>query len=161
LTQDAQSNPIRAMNEVANDIVWRDMTRAQLDAAMNNSAAVANSAQKIAAWTERTGRLRERQPALLDPRYGPRERNRIDIFRCGGGNAPLFVFIHGGYWQRNSKEIFGCMAEGPLAVGFDAAVVGYTARARGEAHRDRGRDPRGGPLARRLGRCLPSPLVLN
>jgi arylformamidase len=108
------------------EIVWRGMTRDELDAAYNNSAAVANSAAKLAEWTERSAALRRRHPHLLDLPYGPRPRNRIDIFRCGRDSAPLFVFIHGGYWQRNSKDMFGCMAEGPMARGFDAALVGYT-----------------------------------
>jgi acetyl esterase/lipase len=102
------------------------MTRAQLDAAYDNRAAVANSAAKAAEWAERSVRTRQRAGALLDLRYGLRERNRIDIFRCGRDGAPLFVFIHGGYWQRNSKEVFACMADGPCAAGFDAALIGYT-----------------------------------
>jgi arylformamidase len=40
--------------------------------------------------------------------------------------APCFVHIHGGYWQRGSKEIFACLAEGPLANGWSAALPGYT-----------------------------------
>lgn len=48
------------------------------------------------------------------------------IIPCGRVRAPLFVFIHGGYWQRNFKEIFACVSEGPLANGFDAALIGYT-----------------------------------
>ena len=55
------------------DIVWRGMTRGQLDAAYNNSAAVANSAAQLAEWSERSARLRERHPGALDLRYGPRE----------------------------------------------------------------------------------------
>jgi acetyl esterase/lipase len=106
--------------------LWRGMTRAELDVAYNNSAAVANSAEKLAEWTTRSAALRQLHPELLDVAYGPRARNRIDIFRCGRQAAPLFVFIHGGYWQRNTKEMFACMAEGPLAHGFDAALIGYT-----------------------------------
>lgn len=108
------------------EVIWRGMTRAQLDAAYNNSAAVANSADKLSEWTQRSAALRAREGALLDLAYGARPRNRIDIFRCGRAGAPLFVFIHGGYWQRNAKEIFSCMAEGPLAHGFDVALPGYT-----------------------------------
>src|SRR5262249_35641255 len=106
-------------SQVDEEIVWRGMTRAQLDAAYNNSAAVRNSAEKLAEWAARSANLRAKMGELLDLRYGPRERNRIDLFRCGQRAAPLLVFIHGGYWQRNSKEIFGCMAEGPLALGLD------------------------------------------
>lgn len=107
-------------------VVWRGMTRSELDAAYNNSAAVGNSAEKIAEWTNRSAQTRARPGAVLDIAYGPRPNNRIDIIPSGGSRAPLFVFIHGGYWQRNSKEIFACVAEGPLAKGFDAALIGYT-----------------------------------
>jgi dienelactone hydrolase len=107
-------------------MIWRGMTRTDLDAAYNNSAAVANSADKLAAWTARSAVTRARPGALLDLAYGPRPRNRIDLFRCGRAHAPLLVFIHGGYWQRNAKEMFACMMEGPLARGFDAALIGYT-----------------------------------
>src|SRR2546430_12957924 len=40
--------------------------------------------------------------------------------------APCFVHIHGGYWQRGSKEIFACLSEGPLARRWSAALCGYT-----------------------------------
>lgn len=106
--------------------IWRGMTREELDAAYNNTAAVKHSAATLADWTRRSADLRAAHPELLNLSYGPRPRNKIDLFRCGKQNAPLFVFIHGGYWQRNSKEIFSCMAEGPLAHGFDAAIIGYT-----------------------------------
>lgn len=108
------------------EAIWRGMSRAELDAAYNNSAAVADSAQRLADWTERSAVLRRKFPDRLDLQYGPLPRNRIDLFACGERNAPLFVFIHGGYWQRNAKEIFACLAEGPLARGFDAALIGYT-----------------------------------
>jgi acetyl esterase/lipase len=36
------------------------------------------------------------------------------------------VHIHGGYWQRGSKEGFACLAEGALAAGWSAALPGYT-----------------------------------
>jgi arylformamidase len=108
------------------EAIWRGMSRAELDVAYNNTAAVADSAQRLADWTERSAALRRKYPGLLDLPYGPRPRNRIDLFPCGQRNAPLFVFIHGGYWQRNSKEIFSCMSEGPMALGFDAALIGYT-----------------------------------
>jgi arylformamidase len=108
------------------EIIWRGMTRAQLDAAYNNTAAVRNSADKLADWTERSKRVRAERSELLDLEYGKRPRNRVDIFRCGKAHAPLLVYIHGGYWQRNAKEFFACLAEGPIARGFDAALVGYT-----------------------------------
>ena len=108
------------------EIKWRGMTRAQLDAAYNNSAAVKNSAEKLAGWTARSERMRAENGELLDLIYGPRPRNRIDVFRCGTARAPLLVYIHGGYWQRNAKEFYACLAAGPMARGIDVALVGYT-----------------------------------
>ncbi len=95
-------------------------------AAYNNSAAVKNSAEKLTHWIARSARVRARRNELLDISYGPRPRNTIDIFRCGEADAPLLAYIHGGYWQRNAKEYYACLAEGPLARGFDVAMIGYT-----------------------------------
>jgi arylformamidase len=106
--------------------VWRGFTRAALDAAYNNAASIPGSMDMLAAWAERAAAFRAQHPALLDLRYGPRPRNRIDVFRCGIAHAPLFVFIHGGYWQSREKELFSHMAAGPVARGLDVAMVGYT-----------------------------------
>lgn len=114
------------MSETAGALLWRGMTRAELDAAYNNGAAVSRSAAFLEDWAKRSAPLRAAQPQFLDLPYGPCERNRIDLFRSGRTNAPLLVFIHGGYWQRNAKEIFSCLAEGPLAHGIDVALPGYT-----------------------------------
>ena len=48
------------------EIIWRGMTRAQLDAAYNNTAAVRNSADKLADWIERSNRVRAERSELLD-----------------------------------------------------------------------------------------------
>lgn len=106
--------------------VWRGFTRAALDAAYNNGAIVPESAARIADWTARSTVTRMRPSATRDLPYGPRQRNRIDIFRTEAAAPPLLVWFHGGYWQRNSKEVFSCLAEGPLALGMDVAMPGYT-----------------------------------
>jgi arylformamidase len=108
--------------------IYRGMDRATLDAAYNNSAAVADSPQWLARWRERSAVLRgAASPArLLDISYGRRPRARLDYFPARAGKSPLFVFIHGGYWQRNDKDMFAFVADGPRAHGIDVAVVGYT-----------------------------------
>jgi arylformamidase len=107
-------------------ILYRGMDRAALDAAYNNSAAVAGSQDYVARWREQSAAIRARGDAKLDLAYGPAPRMRLDYFPCGKKNAPLFVFIHGGYWQRNEKETFAFVAEGPRPNGIDVALVGYT-----------------------------------
>lgn len=110
----------------ADSPIYRGMNRAALDAAYNNSAAVADSERWLEQWRRRSGEVRGAPGARLDIAYGPRERMRFDYFPSGRDGAPLFVFLHGGYWQRNSKDLFGFVAEGPRQRGIDVAVVGYT-----------------------------------
>lgn len=104
----------------------RSLDRDSLTRAYDNTGAVADSAARLAGWRARSAILLAEHPCLLDLPYGPGLRNRIDLFACGRGQAPLLAFIHGGYWLRNAKEDFACMATGPLALGLDVALIGYT-----------------------------------
>jgi acetyl esterase/lipase len=105
---------------------WRTMDRETLDKAYNNTGAVADSQAWLAAWREAGAARRVMPGAVLDQAYGRRARNRIDLFPSGAKDAPLLLFFHGGYWQRNAKEGFASMADGPLARGIDVALAGYT-----------------------------------
>jgi arylformamidase len=104
---------------------YRGMDRAALDAAYNNGAAVKDSAQIVAGWEARSAKLRAAHPEGMDLRYGKDERNRIDYF-AARRDGPVLAFIHGGYWQNRSKEVFSFIAEGPLAWGINVALIGYT-----------------------------------
>ncbi|MCC7347677.1 MAG: alpha/beta hydrolase [Variibacter sp.] len=110
----------------ASDTVWRGFTRPELDAAYNNAASIPDAAERLARWERQAHAFRAAHAELLDLPYGPRPRNRIDLFRCGQADAPLLVFIHGGYWQSRSKELFSHMAGGPNALGLNVAMIGYT-----------------------------------
>ena len=101
------------------------MGRTELDAAYDNTAAVADSAAVLASFQARSDCLRTAQAEHLNLAYGPGERNRIDYFRAPAP-GPVLVFIHGGYWQMRAKETFSFVAEGPLAHGIHVALVGYT-----------------------------------
>jgi acetyl esterase/lipase len=104
---------------------WRTMGRDALDLGLNNSVAVSGSTELVAGWEQRSATLRERHRDHIDLRYGPRERNRIDFLKAAD-NAPTLLFIHGGYWQMRSKEVFTVVAEGPMAHGINVALIGYT-----------------------------------
>jgi arylformamidase len=76
-------------------IVWGGMNRRQLDDAYDNGKACPDSAERRDGWIARSAQVRAERPELLDLAYGPRERNRVDVFRSGRADAPLFAFIHG------------------------------------------------------------------
>ncbi len=104
---------------------WRDMSQDERDLGLNNGLAVVGSADLIAGWERRSAEMRARHSSHLDLRYGPRERNRIDFLKAPG-QGPTLMFIHGGYWQHRSKEVFTMFAEGPMAHGINVALIGYT-----------------------------------
>src|SRR5258706_10694578 len=93
---------------------YHGMDRAALDAAYNNSAAVANSTELLADFQARTDRLRASRRCHLDLRYGPAERNRIDYFPADA-HGPVLVFIHGGYLPSPAKGNFSFVGKRPLA----------------------------------------------
>jgi len=76
-------------------------------------------------WFASSAELREHADASLDCAYGSGERERIDIFRCGASAAPLYVYLHGGYWQRGDKSLYSFIAAPFLDAGVDVAIVGY------------------------------------
>ncbi len=80
----------------------------------------------IAAWDGRSAALRQQRGAVLDLAYGPRPRNRIDFLKSAAPRAPTLVFVHGGFWQMRAKDSFTFVAAGPLAMGINVALVGYT-----------------------------------
>lgn len=105
---------------------WGMMSKAERDAAYNNTDAVKNSAQLNEARIARSAAFRKAHSEHLGLKYGPRERNVWDLFPAKDPNAPCLVFVHGGYWQRNSVDQFASLIEGPYAHGWAAALPGYT-----------------------------------
>lgn len=111
---------------MSGDVNYRGMDKTALDAAYNNSAATAGSAAIVADWEARSEEARGAVGVTLDIRYGSKPRHGFDYFQSGRHGAPLFAFLHGGYWQRNSKETFSFIAAGPNHHGIDVASIGYT-----------------------------------
>jgi arylformamidase len=105
---------------------WRSLNQEALDSGLNNSVAVAGSGDLVAGWEKLSAEMRTRHGAHLNLQYGPRERNRIDFLKASGPNAPTLLFIHGGYWQTRSKDVFTLFAAGPMAHGINVALIGYT-----------------------------------
>lgn len=105
---------------------WGSLSRVARDAAYNNSEAVPGSADISAARLTASMAFRAAHAGHLDIPYGPAERNKWDLFPAADPAAPCLVFIHGGYWQRGSRESSSVLTEGILAHGWSAALPGYT-----------------------------------
>lgn len=105
---------------------WALLTQAERDAAYDNNAAVANSAALVDERNRLSAIFRDRAGAKLDLPYAPGERTKWDLYPAADPGAPCLVFIHGGYWQRNSREYFAMVAEGVVAHGWSAALPSHT-----------------------------------
>ena len=105
---------------------WAALSQAERDAAYDNTAAVKNSSELIAERNAASAALRAARKSFLDVPYGDRERTKLDLYPAADKSAPCMVFLHGGYWQRNSREVFAMLVEGVAAHGWSVAIPGYT-----------------------------------
>jgi arylformamidase len=106
--------------------VWSSLDEARRNAAYDNNAAVANSARLIEARNSASAAYRKAHSGSLDIPYAPGDRTAFDLYPAPDPRAPCLVFIHGGYWLRNSREFFAAYAEGLAQHGWSVAMPGYT-----------------------------------
>lgn len=70
--------------------------------------------------------LRQRETGFAALRYAHTLNGVIDWFpAAAAGPAPLFLFIHGGYWRALDRSIFSFLAQPWLARGVHVAMPGY------------------------------------
>lgn len=100
-------------------------TQAQIDAQYNPSAALADPGAEMRHYVERSAQARQSLRCQLDVPYGPTLAETLDVFPADTPNAPVFVFIHGGYWRSLSSKDFSCTALGLQARGIATVVVNY------------------------------------
>jgi arylformamidase len=105
---------------------WATLSQAERDAHYDNNAAVKNSAALIAERNEASATLRATRRSFLDVPYAGRERTKVDLYPAADKAMPCMVFLHGGYWQRNSREVFAMLVEGVAAHGWSVAIPGYS-----------------------------------
>ena len=119
---------IAATEVAAKHMDWMTMSLEARNLAFNNVAHVGAdfARKKTEEWTAASKALRAQRPKHLDLAYAKGRRTKWDLYPAADPEAPCYVYIHGGYWQRGSKEVFACLAEGALARGWSAALPGYT-----------------------------------
>lgn len=93
----------------------------------NNRARVPEWTDISADWRARSARLRgEVAAADLGIPYGSTQRQTLDIlWPDTGRDAPVVLYIHGGYWQYGHPRDVTFAAEGCLAHGVAVALPGY------------------------------------
>ncbi|MGU3496727.1 alpha/beta hydrolase [Xanthobacteraceae bacterium A53D] len=97
------------------------------EAEYDNRARVPNHPEILAEWVARSARLRGDVPAAdIGVPYGPSSRQVLDIlWPDATRQAPVVLFFHGGYWQRQHPREVSFVAQGCLANGVAMALAGY------------------------------------
>ena len=76
--------------------------------------------------TEVTADARRTLSYELDIPYGTTERTKYDVYGTNlPKDAPVLIFIHGGYWQEGSKELATFAVPVLVAKGIKVIMVGY------------------------------------
>lgn len=98
-----------------------------LEAEYNNRARVPEHSTIFARWTREAENFRARHAdAERNLAYGRGARETIDLFwPVAGREAPIVLFVHGGYWRSLSPAMFSQVAAGANAHGLAVALAGY------------------------------------
>lgn len=90
-----------------------------------NRLSIADAPQYNIRAESRSRAAREELRCVLDLPYGTSARERIDIFPAAQAGAPLFCFIHGGYWRSRDKSEFSFVARPLVEAGVSVALPTY------------------------------------
>lgn len=105
--------------------VYRDFDQQELDAQYNCSAMVPDTEDWLARWAEESVGARQELDCEIDVAYGPTEAECLDIFPAANPNAPVMVFIHGGYWRSADKVTHSFVAPPFVKNGVTCVTINY------------------------------------
>lgn len=91
----------------------------------NVRAAIPDHPQIFARWADQAAATRRLRAGLLDLPYGESAGERLDLFPARQDSAPLFVFIHGGYWRSLDKSDFSWLAPPFVQRHIAVALLNY------------------------------------
>ena len=99
--------------------------QSEIDAQYNASITLSDPNAPGRHFVETAERARATLLCMLDVPYGPTLEETLDIFPAAQVHAPVFVFIHGGYWRALSSKTFSGVALGLQARGITTVVINY------------------------------------
>ena len=86
---------------------------------------VPNVEEYLERSAERSAAVRDRLDCETDVAYGDTPGQTLDLFPARAKNAPIHVFIHGGYWRSLDKHIYSHVAGPMIDAGAGVVLVNY------------------------------------
>lgn len=104
---------------------WRALNTEELENQFNPQRSVADFQSAQIERTEISRRARRERKAVLDVPYGDGPLHRLDIFPAAVAEAPVHLFLHGGYWRAQDKKNFAFVAELMVPCEVCTVIVNY------------------------------------
>ena len=79
----------------------------------------------VKGWIDRSEQARAELAPRLDVRYGPTDRQVMDVFASCGPNAPTLFYIHGGYWFSGDKSVYSFLGQSFAQSGINLVLLSY------------------------------------
>jgi arylformamidase len=98
---------------------------AWLDEQYNNRARIPEHPQIFERWERASALSREGLSRRIDVAYGDAPGEMLDIFPSTAADAPVLVFIHGGYWRALDKRDVSFIAPSFVHAGAMVVIPNY------------------------------------
>jgi arylformamidase len=107
------------------EAIYLDYDQTALDEQYNNRARFPNYLDHFNAWRTWSAATRSTTRHVADVAFGPSPEEKIDVFPAEKEAAPLYVFIHGGYWYSLDKGDYSYIADGMKPHGVTTVVNNF------------------------------------
>ena len=98
---------------------------AAIDQAYNPRLRAVNLEAELQGCAQRSEAARRTLPYHAGVPYGPTRAETLDIVPARQQGAPVFLYIHSGYWRANSARDFSHVALGAHAMGYATVLVDH------------------------------------
>lgn len=97
-----------------------------MESQYNNRANVPDHPELLAEWAAKSAAWEaDAKSVRWDLAYGDSAAETLDLFMADSDNAPIHMYIHGGYWQANTKKSSSFIACPLVEAGAHVAVIDY------------------------------------
>jgi arylformamidase len=113
----------QGVREVA--VLYRNFaTQEELDEQYDPGRTVSNAGFYADLYERESDLLRSERDHDLRVPFGPTLAEHVDVYPAGE-DAPVLVYVHGGYWRARTSREFGFVARGPGSRGLATVVPNY------------------------------------
>ena len=113
------------MSTPVSDHVYKQFRAEEMESHFNPRAVLPNVDGLIAERSAKSAETRKKLQNHRNLAYGDSERQVVDIFPAAKPNAPVNLYIHGGYWRAVSKDDVSQIANHFHAKGVTAVLLEY------------------------------------